>query len=427
MTPRALDVWMNGERVGVWRLVRGEHELDYAPSWLASPHPRPLSPAMPPRPPGTPYRTNVVLPYFDNLLPDSEAIRRRLAARFGLASAETFALLAELGRDCVGAVQLVPEGTRLSSTHQIRGRALTASQVAQALIRVPAAPLRADETDDFRISLAGAQEKTAFLKLGRRWAIPEGATPTTHIFKLPIGGDVLDLRTSVENEWLCAQLLPALGVPCARCEMATFRDQRVLIVERFDRRVSDDGTWIIRLPQEDLCQATATPRDLKYESDGGPGIARLMALLRGADREDFFRTQLVFWLLCAIDGHAKNFSIFLEPGGGYRLTPRYDVLSAYPVLGPRQLSPHKAKLAMAVWGANRHYRWKEIGVRHWLQTGRDCGLADGGRALLEAVLAQVPAAIAVARKRLPRGFPAGVSGAIFEGLAPKAADARRQR
>src|SRR5262249_7143842 len=150
-------------------------------------------------------------------------------------------------------------------------------------------------------------------------------------FKLPIshqGPLDVDLSASVENEWLCARLLRALSVPCAYCEIRAFAGQKILVVERFDRGSAGRGTWIVRRPQEDLCQATGTPAARKYESQGGPGIEAVMQLLQGssaatADREDFFRTQLVYWLLCAIDGHAKNFSVFIEAGGRFRLTPRY--------------------------------------------------------------------------------------------------------
>src|SRR5207244_7954816 len=137
---------------------------------------------------------------------------------------------------------------------------------------------------------------------------------------------------------LCARIVRAYGVPVADCSMETFRQQKTLVVERFDRALAKSGGWYMRLPQEDFCQATATPSALKYESDGGPGIEKIMDLLFGSeqtaeDRRDFMRAQLVFWLLAAIDGHAKNFSIFLRAGGAYRLTPRYDILSAYPMLG----------------------------------------------------------------------------------------------
>jgi serine/threonine-protein kinase HipA len=431
---RILDLWMNGERVGRWTVHRGEHLLRYTEEWLASRHRRPLSLSMPLRPSDEPYRTSVVQPFFDNLLPDSDEIRRRLMARFGTSSTSAFDLLEEVGRDCVGAVQLLAPDAPPPDVRTIKGHRVTSSKIAEHLSKVRSPSMGAQDVDDFRISLPGAQEKTAFLRYQRSWWVPEGPTPTTHIFKLPmIASDARgpDFTTSVENEWLCAQLLPRFGVPCARCEIRTFKDQTVLVVERFDRVLSEDGAWIIRRPQEDLCQATQTPPGQKYESQGGPGLFQVMELLRGStrateDREDFFRTQFLFWLLCAIDGHAKNFSLFIEPEGRFVLTPRYDVLSAYPVLGRRQnqLSPHKVKMAMAVQGHDRHYRWREIRVDHWLETGRLCGLPASGRPLLEETLERVSSAISAVETALPNGFPTSVSDPIFEGLRDAAERAR---
>jgi serine/threonine-protein kinase HipA len=429
-------VWMNGERVGTWTLRRGEQLFHYAPEWLASPLRRPLSLSMPLRPPAEPYRTEVVQAWFDNLLPDSDEIRRRMMARFGTRTTDAFDLLEEAGRDCMGAVQLLPADARPPDVRLIRGHRVGPAQVASVLARVRSPSMGAQDPDTFRLSLAGAQEKTAFLRHAGAWWIPEGTTPTTHIFKLPIlsgAGDPTapDLSASVENEWLCAQLLTAFGMPCAPCELRTFGDERLLVVQRFDRVLSSDGTWIVRRPQEDLCQATGTSPGLKYESQGGPGIVQIMELLHGstraaADREEFFQTQFLFWLLCAIDGHAKNFSVFIEPEGRFRLTPRYDVLSAYPFLGRRQnqLAPQKVKLAMAVQGKNRHYRWKEIRLDHWLETGRRCGLPGAGRSAIEAVLTRAPAAVRAVEDRLPAKFPEAVSGPILEGLAAAVARAR---
>jgi len=304
---------------------------------------------MPLRP--TEYRGDTVTAYFDNLLPDSRRIRERIQRHFAASSSSAFDLLAEIGRDCVGAIQLLPESASAPDGHKIEGATLTRKDIENLLTDLlRTTPMGTQESDDFRISLAGAQEKTALLRLKGQWLRPIGTTPTTHILKLPIGtgGGGIDLTTSVENEWLCAEILRAYGVPVARCSMDRFGAQQVLVVERFDRRLSSDGSWIVRLPQEDLCQATGVPSDRKYEADGGPGIQTTMDLLLGSsraedDRRDFFKTQMLYWLLCAIDGHAKNFSLFMETDGGYRLTPRYDVLSAYPVLGTAKKMFHPGK------------------------------------------------------------------------------------
>ena len=184
-----------------------------------------------------------------------------------------------------------------------------------------------------------------------------------------------------------------------------------------------------------MCQATGTPPAIRYESDGGPGISDISTLLLGsrnavADRRTFFKAQVLFWMLCATDGHAKNFSVFIEPQGRFSLTPLYDVISAYPVLGggKNQLAPQKARLAMAVRGKNRHYKWLEIQPRHWVATAREVGLEATAE---EDILYLADRATAVAEKvsaSLPRGFPEHVSGPILDGLlraAKKLAELRR--
>jgi serine/threonine-protein kinase HipA len=277
-----------------------------------------------------------------------------------------------------------------------------------------------------RISVAGAQEKTALLWHEDAWHRPVDATPSTHLFKLPlgrIGNTQIDMPTSVENEWLCAQVVHAFGIDNASCEMASFEDQRVLIVERFDRGLAQGGKWWLRLPQEDLCQALGVPPGQKYESDGGPGVADINALLLGSrrsdtDRQTFFRAQVVFWMLCAIDGHAKNFSVFIEASGRYCLTPLYDVLSAYPIIatGANKYARQKVTMAMAVSGKNRHYKWAQIMPRHWLVTAEKCGLGANVRDVLENLSSQAPKVVSAVESRLPEGFPDDVSIPIFEGL-----------
>ena len=423
---QALSVWMNGERVGVWRRLGGRgQEFLYAESWLASSAARPISLSLPLRPSREPYRAGVEA-FFDNLLPDNRQIRERIQRRFHTVTTGAFDLLGEIGRDCVGALQLMPEGQPPMDVRQITAEPLTPAGIAGLLSRSLGETFVREEggDDPFRISLAGAQEKTALLFREGKWHRPTGTTPTTHILKLPLGVSPqgIDLTTSGENEWLCSQVVRSYGIPVARSWMETFAEYRVLVVERFDRRLAAGGNWYLRLPQEDFCQATATPPGLKYESDGGPGIARVMELLLGseqaeADRRDFMRTQLVFWLLAAIDGHAKNFSVFLLPGGGYRLTPRYDILSAYPVLGHGRgkLAPEKIKMAMAVAGKNRHYRWKEIGARHWLELARRCGFG-GMQPVMQSVIAQTPEVIEQVRGLVPAGFSAPLADAILDGI-----------
>ncbi|MGH6610289.1 MAG: HipA domain-containing protein, partial [Burkholderiaceae bacterium] len=330
---RELAVWMNGERVGVWSRGRsGLHRFTYDASWLESEHVRALSLSLP-IPVGREVAGDAVLHYFDNLLPESERIRTRLSARFRTGSTEALDLLQAVGRDCAGAVQLLPIGQRPDGFDRLDCLVLKEAEVERIVEGVtdPAFRLTDGDDDSLRISIAGAQEKTALVRVGKSWCRPLHSTPTTHILKLPlglVGGRRLDLSHSVENEWLCAQILREFGLPVAHTEIAHFGAQKVLVVERFDRRWMDNGAWIARLPQEDFCQALGVGFENKYESDGGPGIAQCLQVLAGSeaapgDGRLFLCAQLAFWLLAATDGHAKNFSLFLLNNDRYRLTPLY--------------------------------------------------------------------------------------------------------
>lgn len=426
----ALDLWMNGQPVGQWERSRGGTErLVYLREWIASPQGRPLSLSLPYRRDAdadVTLRGAAVSAYFDNLIPDSDRILQRIQIRYRTRSTDAFDLLTAVGRDCVGALQIVPAGTPPGDPRQIDAEPLDEEGVA-AILRATTVDRRLTRDDDtFRISIAGAQEKTALLWHDDRWCIPHGATPTTHIFKLPLGlvGNMrADLSHSVELEWLCMRIAGEYGLPVADATIGRFADQKALVVERFDRRLSDDRSWWMRIPQEDLCQATATPPTRKYESDGGPGIRPVMELLRASERasEDrlhFFTAQLVFWLMAATDGHAKNFSLTLLPGGRYRLTPLYDILSTWPIQGrgAGQLDPHRVTMAMAVTGRNRHYQWRGIHRWHWTAMAAQLGLEQPATALIDTLCAATPGVLDAVAAQLPAGFPMPVYDAVRSGM-----------
>ncbi|QIM48349.1 type II toxin-antitoxin system HipA family toxin [Pusillimonas sp. DMV24BSW_D] len=434
---QTLYLWMNGAFVGTWRVRPHVGEiLQYDDNWVNASQGRPLSLSLPFTPGNQPHRGDAVRAYFENLLPDSKAIRERVARRFQTSSTEAFALLAEIGRDCVGALQVLPNSAPPESVQEVTATPLNDAEVAQILRNTlaPASKINRDNDDvDFRISIAGAQEKTALSWLNNQWCLPHGATPTTHILKLPLGlvGNLkFDMNDSIENEWLCSKILHAYGVPVASTQILQFEDMKVLAVERFDRMwwENEEGKrWLLRLPQEDMCQATGTPPHLKYESDGGPGVRTIMKLLATSrdpdrDRRTFFQAQVLFWMLRATDGHAKNFSIFLRPGGTYELTPLYDVLSAYPVIGrgANQLSPFKAKMAMAVRSKNTHWVMRDIVRRHWLAVGKEHGIVApdgrGAEVVLGDMVEKTPEVVRSVRAMLPEKFPEHVANSILSGL-----------
>lgn len=197
---------MNGELVGEWTTIRGGTSiLRYVQAWTVSPNARALSLSLP-LTADREIRGPVVDHYFDNLLPDNLNIRRRIREQFGLRSTDAFDLLEAIGRDCVGAVQLLPPGDSPVHWNRIDAAPLSGKDVDTMLHNVTAPPplgQRTDDTTKFRISIAGAQEKTALLRMGATWYRPQNATPTTHILKLPLGiiGNFRgDFSNSVENE-----------------------------------------------------------------------------------------------------------------------------------------------------------------------------------------------------------------------------------
>jgi serine/threonine-protein kinase HipA len=432
---QALSVWANGERVGVWRLpARGSMEFAYDPAWVESPAGRPLSLSMPFTPGNMAQKGPRVLNYFDNLLPDSEAIRKRIAQRYQTDTLDAFDLLQAIGRDCVGAVQLLPEDDAPEGVERIEGTPLSDAEIEAMLARTvsqPAPGAHDDPDDDFRISLAGAQEKTALLWHNGKWQRPHGATPTTHIFKLPlglVGNKLADLSTSVENEWLCLRILRAYGLPVASTEIIAFGKQRVLSVERFDRQMHSGGQWLLRLPQEDFCQVYGVPSHRKYENEGGPGVLDLARILQQSvtarqDIETLLASQILFWMLAAPDGHAKNFSIRLLAGGQYRLTPLYDVMSIWPVegSGPNQWSWFKARLAMGMWSRSKHDAFRDVQRRHFNTMALKCSYGATAEPLIQRLIDETPKVIERVSAELPERFPVRVAERIFKGLKSSAA------
>lgn len=411
-THAPLDVLINNRLVG--RLEKepgGAVTFQYAAEWLDWPSRFPISLSLPLRPAA--WRGEAVVAVFDNLLPDSASVRKRVAEKTGAGGADAFSLLEQIGRDCVGAMQFLPQGVEVDASGRMTGDPVSDREIEVLLDNLARAPLGIDPDEGFRISVAGAQEKTALLFDEGVWKRPSGTTPTTHILKPELGEiqmswGTIDLRHSVDNEHYCLALMGAFGLPVTQTQIATFGERRVLVVERFDRLRAQDGR-LLRLPQEDLCQALSVPSSRKYQDKGGPGVTAVMDRLLESDdptgdRALFFKSQILFWMIGATDGHAKNFSLFLRPGGRFRLTPFYDVLSAQPAFDARQI-PHKAfRLAMSA-GNSGHYKIVDVHGRHFVESGKAAGLGSAIiRQVLDEVIADAATATDRARAAMPEDF-----------------------
>lgn len=341
----------------------GNFRFDYNSDYAADQNSIPLSFSMPPT--KRAHGTRAISNWMWGMLPDNEVTLNRWAQRHQVSARNPFALLAAMGEDCPGAVQLAPPGFDFSGRGSVQWiSAKNLEERVHALLQDPGAGRLSNDTGQF--SLAGAQSKTALYRAEKRWGVPRGRTPTTHIIK-PEGPRFAGLAT---NEHFCLELARAAGLPSVRTEVQKFDGVSAIIVERFDRYRDKRDSLVKRIHQEDCCQALGVHPNTKYQSEGGPGLPEIMHLLRSTkspevDRDRFMRAQVFNFLIGGTDAHAKNYSIIYEPGGAFRLTPLYDVISFLPYQQRRS----QLKLAMTIGGRREV---DEIRLRHWERAAERC-------------------------------------------------------
>jgi len=360
----------NGRRVGeIKRDGRDRLTFEYATAWRQGESAYPLSLTMPLA--VSRHGHDKIEPWLWGLLPDNENVLARWARKFQASARSAFSLLNATGEDCPGAVQFVrPErASRLLVSRARQVVWLTAAQVEARLrtLRHDNSAWRLDD-DVGQFSLAGAQSKTALLREDGRWGVPSGVTPTTHILKPPIPG----FPGHCENEHLCLTLARTLGIPTARSRARRFGKETAIVVERYDRIALGGG--LVRLHQEDLCQALGRSPKRRYESEGGPGCRDIAGAIRshcsrpGEDLRTFVKAMALNWIVGGTDAHARNFSLLIGAGGRAALAPLYDLASALPY--PGHYAP-RLKLAMKIGGESRI---GYIRVRHWQRFAAEVGL-----------------------------------------------------
>jgi serine/threonine-protein kinase HipA len=403
---------LDGKDVGrIRRDARGRLSFIYDDAWRDDADAYPLSLSMPL---GAKTHGHAVIEAFLwGLLPDSEPVLARWAAKFHVSARNVFALLAHVGEDCAGAVQFVTPD-RLEALRD--GKDDVIAWLSEPEIAERLATLRADHAawrlprDTGQFSLAGAQPKTALLFQKGRWGIPAGRLPTTHILKPPTG----QFDGHAENEHLCLGLARALGLPTAQSRVLRFGSEIAIVIERYDR--ISRGNDIIRVHQEDVCQALGIPPTKKYQNEGGPGVSAIVELLRTAstDRDTDVRTfvdALGFnWLIAGTDAHAKNYALLLA-GGKVRLAPLYDIASILPYDG---FDLRKVKLAMKIGG---EYKLDQIGLRQWQKCARETRVnADQLIETLRQMARRLPDEVSAARDRARKE---GLKEAVVERLAER--------
>jgi len=410
---------LDGRQVGTVHYKNDRLSFTYNDTWGNDPGAYPLSLSMPL---GSATHGHARIEAFLwGLLPDNDRVLQNWGRRFQVSPKNVFRLIANVGEDCAGAVQLIrPERLEKLLTEPTAKEVawLTEDDVAERL-----RTLRADHSawrearDTGQFSLAGAQSKTALLFERKRWGVPSGRVPTTHILKPPTG----EWDGHAENEHFSLQLARTRGLIVPNSSVLHFGDEIAIVVERYDR--ARIGNKWSRIHQEDMCQALGLHPARKYENDGGPGVPRIVELLRDQssspdqDVQAFMDAIAFNWLIAGTDAHAKNYSLLLGQNAVVRLAPLYDLASILPY---RQLDLRKAKLAMKVGG---EYRLRNIGLRHWQRLAAelrldDAKLIDGIRTMALAI----PEQSATIRKQIEgEGLSHVTITRLSEGVKTRAA------
>lgn len=427
MQSRILAVYLFGTRCGTVRtLPSGRHEFEYSAVWLNRGPGIPLSISMPLG--ETPYPHQVITPFLWGLLPDNEKIHNQIAVAGDdrVSPRNVAALLAKVGIDCAGAVQIIPDKASLTE-QQLDDPVewLTDEQIGAIVRRMrdgKGANIQPGPWVEGRFSLAGAQPKFTLTKdpVTGAFGFPSWRTPSTHIFKPPMP----DLADQLHNEHVCLSIARMLNINAVDSQIMHFDGEPVIAVDRYDRRTVDGS--VRRLHQEDMCQAMSVYPACKYQSDGGPsasGIAR--KVLHGSahparDIETFARSLVLNFLIGGTDAHGKNYSVIFGRGGKYRLASIYDINSLIPYGIDR-----KTRMAMSIGGK---YRIADIQPRHFEKLALDIGTEPAAmRQILEEMVGQLPdAASSVVASCRKQRVDSEIFDRLIDGVSDRCRDYRKK-
>lgn len=357
-----LHVYIDAAKVGV---LSGEYFFTYEPGWLGSEAPIPLSLSLPLQ--IEPFPPEAAKAFFSNLLPEGQ-LRDHFASKHRVSPDDDFGLLAALGGDCAGALTLYPGGPDYAFEEKPPSyRPFTSDELRQLLDEAYIMdPSFLGEAERTRLSLAGVQDKLPVAILGEAISLPLDGSPSTHILKPPNHR----FPTLVENEAFCMALARVMGLQVPNTSLLKIGEEAfVYLIERYDRQVDKSG-GLVRIHQEDFCQATGKPYRLKYEEKGGPGFHdcfQIVGRCRNplADRIKLLNLAIFNYLICNADCHAKNTSVLYDSGPNPSLAPFYDLVCTgiYP-----QLS---SQLAMAIGGS---YDPREITAKSWADFAEQAGI-----------------------------------------------------
>jgi serine/threonine-protein kinase HipA len=359
---KVLDVYLNENLVGeLEQLITGKLCFTYLSTWLENPNTVALSFSLPLR--REPFSEKECRSFFAGILPE-DSTRKTIARNLGINAKNDFAMLEKIGGECAGAITFLSKNTTLKSQDHSY-RPISNSELAKILQDLPYHPLMAGEKE-IRLSLAGVQDKIAVYFKNGEMALSLNSAPSTHIIK-PTNPRFEGI---VSNEELCLKLANEVGISSAMASINSASGLEYLLVERYDRTFDDKGK-ILRLHQEDFCQALGVSPDIKYQAEGGPSLTQCFELIRRTSTTPALDLMMLLdavfynFIIGNHDAHGKNFSLlYIE--NGIKLAPLYDLVctTIYPELDK--------KMAMKIGG---EYQSGKIQIRHFEKLAEDANLA----------------------------------------------------
>jgi serine/threonine-protein kinase HipA len=331
-----LDVRLDGFPDPIGNLSKDENgalAFAYAPVYLEDASACPISLSLPLT--DAPYQDTQSRPFFDNLLQERDGALRQLMDREGLGRADVAGILFHLGKDCAGALSVLPEGSPPVKVpgDYAKDYAKIESDRLNEIVRTLHRRGRLPDGTADPSPLAGVQSKIAVTVLpdgSYAEPLPGSGAPTTHIVKVPDQAHLQDPK--LESEALSLSRLLAFETTDAA--VVNFGGIDALVITRFDRALSSEGK-VVRVHQEDFAQALGLPASLKYERNGKEGrrfdvssIARILDATADPAKEkrQFIAATLFDLMIGNVDAHAKNFALLYETRGRVRVTPRYDLM-----------------------------------------------------------------------------------------------------
>lgn len=406
---KSLDIFLYGRHIGKLHQSTNGGAISLTYNQNSQATLVPLSESLPIR--TAPHTGIAVRAFIEGLLPEGENARISIANKFGISPRNPFALLENIGADCAGAVQFLPELDTQDSNAQAGLIEISESEIAARLAKLSQSSNESWVINNERWSLAGAQSKIALRLKDGLWHETIGAEPNSHILKPGIPS----FRDQALNEHLCLTALKHLGLKVAESKFHNFAGFPAIVITRYDR-VSTDSGKLLRIHQEDFCQATATLPQNKYESNKGPNAQKIIQTLRKSSAphestEQFILGLVSNYLLGAPDAHAKNYSILKLPDGSAQLAPLYDIASAFPY-NPESGS-ELSKAAMAIGNERRFFKLER---KHWEKLAFQCELNPSSILfLVEDLATRLPQAItSTIESSEPEVQNSELAGRLFE-------------